>query len=108
MQELASLGIDRAAVLNALATQNVVRPSGEIRTGAENLAVRVSGAFDSEADIANVNFVVDGRLIRLADIATIRRALADPPQPMFRVNGRPSAWPSPCRRAATFWPWARR
>ncbi|MGQ3673238.1 efflux RND transporter permease subunit [Xanthobacter sp. TB0136] len=90
MQELASLGIDRAAVLNALATQNVVRPSGEIRTGAENLAVRVSGAFDSEADIANVNFVVDGRLIRLADIATIRRALADPPQPMFRVNGEPA------------------
>ncbi len=88
MQELASLGIDRTAVLNALAAQNIVRPSGEIQTGAENLAIRVSGAFNSEADIANVNFVVNGRLIRLADIATIRRALADPPQPMFRVNGQ--------------------
>ncbi len=90
MQELASLGIDRAAVLNALASQNIVRPSGEIQTGAENMSVRVSGAFTSEADIANVNFVVNGRLIRLADIATIRRALADPPQPMFRVNGKPA------------------
>ncbi len=88
MAELASLGIDRSAVLQALASQNVVRPSGEIQTGAENISVRVSGAFTSEADIANVNFVVNGRLIRLADIATIRRGYADPPQPMFRVNGR--------------------
>ncbi|MCP6646179.1 efflux RND transporter permease subunit, partial [Klebsiella pneumoniae] len=29
-------------------------------------------------------------LIRLADIATIRRGFADPPQPMFRTNGKPS------------------
>lgn len=88
MQELASLGIDRAAVLAALQSQNIVRPSGEIQTAKENLSIRVSGAFTSEADIAKVNFVVSGRLIRLADIATIRRGYADPPQPMFRVNGK--------------------
>ncbi|MFG1342877.1 efflux RND transporter permease subunit [Xanthobacter autotrophicus] len=90
MQELASLGIDRAAVLSALQSQNIVRPSGEVQTGAENISIRVSGAFTSEADVANVNFVVNGRLIRLADIATIRRGYADPPQPMFRVNGQPA------------------
>lgn len=88
MRELASLGIDRSAVLAALQSQNIVRPSGEVRTGAENISIRVSGAFTSEADVANVNFVVNGRLIRLADIATIRRAYSDPPQPMFRVNGK--------------------
>ena len=88
IQELASLGIDRSAVLAALQSQNLVRPSGEIQTNAENMSVRVSGAFNSEADIANVNFVVDGRLIRLADIATVRRGYADPPQPMFRVDGQ--------------------
>ncbi|MFG1359592.1 efflux RND transporter permease subunit [Xanthobacter pseudotagetidis] len=90
MQELASLGIDRAAVLAALQAQNIVRPSGEIQTGKENISIRVSGAFTSEADVANVNFVANGRLIRLADIATIRRGFADPPQPMFRTNGKPS------------------
>ncbi|MFG1477598.1 efflux RND transporter permease subunit [Xanthobacter sp. V4C-4] len=88
MRELASLGIDRSAVLAALQRQNIVQPAGEIQTSAENMSVRVSGAFDTEADIANVNFVVNGRLIRLADIATVRRAYADPPQPMFRVNGQ--------------------
>ncbi|MGI6246319.1 MAG: efflux RND transporter permease subunit [Pseudochelatococcus sp.] len=90
MQQLASLGIDRAAVLAALQAQNLVRPSGEIHTEAETLSVRVSGAFTGEADIANVNFVVNNRLIRLSDIATVRRGLADPPQPMFRVNGEPA------------------
>ena len=29
-------------------------------------------------------------MIRLRDIAEVRRSLADPPQPMFRVNGRPA------------------
>ena len=90
MQELASLGIDRQAVLAALQRQNIVQPAGEIQTNAENMLVRVSGAFNTEADIANVNFVVNGRLIRLSDIATIRRGFADPPQPMFRVNGQPA------------------
>jgi multidrug efflux pump len=38
----------------------------------------------------NVNFLSNGRLIRLRDIATVRRAYSDPPQPMFRVNGKPA------------------
>ena len=30
------------------------------------------------------------RIIRLGDIATVRRGFVDPPQPMFRVNGKPA------------------
>ena len=33
---------------------------------------------------------MNGRLLRLRDIAEIRRASVDPPQSMFRVNGRPA------------------
>ena len=29
-------------------------------------------------------------MIRLSDIAEVRRGYADPPQPMFRVNGKPA------------------
>ncbi|MFG1464310.1 efflux RND transporter permease subunit [Xanthobacter sp. DSM 24535] len=90
MQELASLGIDRAAVLAALQSQNIVSPAGVIQTGEEAITLRVSGAFDSEQDIANVNFVVNGRVLRLSDIATVRRAYADPPRPLFRVDGKPA------------------
>ena len=50
----------------------------------------MSGAFRSEQDILDVNFLSNGRLIRLSDIADVRRAYADPPQPMFRVNGKPA------------------
>lgn len=90
MQELASLGIDRSAVLAALQRQNIVSPAGTIQTGDEAISVRVSGAFDSEQDIANVNFVVGGRLLWLSDIATVRRGYADPPKPQFRANGVPA------------------
>jgi multidrug efflux pump subunit AcrB len=86
--DLASRGISRSAVVDALRAQNVVRPAGVIETADERMAVRVSGAFESEADLAEINLAVGDRMVRLADIATIRRAYADPPQPMFRVNGK--------------------
>ena len=88
--ELAGLGIDRSALIAALRAQNAVSPAGELQTGAETISLRVSGAFRSEADILNLNFLSNGRLIRLRDIATVRRAYSDPPQPMFRVNGKPA------------------
>jgi multidrug efflux pump subunit AcrB len=90
MRELASLGIDRGTLVAALQAQNIVRPSGEIQTGNETVSVRVSGAFRSEQDIAGVNFAIGGRMLRLSDIAKIRRGYVDPPQPQFRVNGAPA------------------
>ena len=86
--ELANLGIDRAALIAAIQAQNAVRPAGSIETSADNISLRVSGAFESEADIREVNFAIGDRMIRLADIATVRRAFVDPPRPIFRVNGR--------------------
>ena len=90
MKELASLGIDRAALIAALQAQNIVRPAGIIQTGNRSVSLRVSGAFSSEQDIAGVNFAVGGRMLRLSDIARIKRAYVDPPQPQFRVNGEPA------------------
>jgi len=90
MTELASLGIDRSALISALQVQNVVQPAGIIQTGNETLSLRVSGAFRSEQDVSAVNFAVGGRMLRLSDIAQVRRSYSDPPQPMFRVNGEPA------------------
>ena len=74
----------------ALRAQNAVSPAGALETGEEKILLRVSGAFGSEPDLLNVNFLSNGRLIRLRDIATVRRGYSDPPQPMFRVNGKPA------------------
>jgi multidrug efflux pump subunit AcrB len=90
MKELASLGIDRSALLAALQAQNVVQPAGTIQTGYEKLSLRVSGAFRSEQDLLNINFVAGGRMLRLSDIAQVRRGYRDPPQALFRVNGQPA------------------
>lgn len=90
LAELARLGIDRQAVINALQTQNAVHPAGIIETGNERISLRVSGAFESERDILAINLVVGNRIVRLSDIAQVRRGFVDPPQPMFRVNGKPA------------------
>jgi len=84
---VAAMGLDYGQIFNAIAAQNAVRPSGVINSGTENLALRVSGAFTSEADVLETTLVAGGRTIRLGDIATVRRANIDPPQPLLRVNG---------------------
>jgi multidrug efflux pump subunit AcrB len=89
-QRLAALGLDYPALVAALQAQNAVRPAGILQTGDERLSLRVSGAFDSELDILAVNFVVGDRVVRLGDVATVRRGYVDPPQPMFRVDGKPA------------------
>ncbi len=90
MEKLSGLGLDRTALIAALQAQNVVRPAGIVQTGDEAVALRVTGAFETEQDVRDVAFVALGRMIRLGDIADVRRDFADPPQPMFRVNGRPA------------------
>ncbi len=90
VQQLAGLGIDRLALIDALAAQNAITPAGVVETADQKISIRVTGAFESEADLRRVNFAVNGRLFRLTDIATVTRGYADPPDPMFRVNGKPA------------------
>jgi multidrug efflux pump len=106
-QQLAGLGIDRGALIAALQAQNVVVPSGSLQTGEEKLLIRVSGAFTPENDILDVNFLSNGRLIRLRDIAQVphprRSAAADVSRQRYarhRARDRharrrryPGAWP---------------
>jgi multidrug efflux pump subunit AcrB len=89
-ERLAGLRLDMGAILSTLQAQNVVRPAGTMEGARERVFLRVTGAFDSAAEIEAVNIVVDGRIFRLGDIATVRRGSIDPPQPMFRVNGQPA------------------
>jgi multidrug efflux pump subunit AcrB len=88
--KLAGLGIDRAALIAALQAQNAVSPAGTLETGNESISLRVSGAFASEREILALNIASNGRLLRLSDIADVRRIFVDPPHPMFRVNGEPA------------------
>lgn len=85
---VAAMGLDYSQVFAAIAAQNAVRPSGVFNTGNENIILRVSGAFKSEADILNVSLNAGGRMIRLGDIASVHRGFVDPPSPLFHINGK--------------------
>lgn len=87
-KRLASLGISREALLLAIRQQNALTPAGIVDTGREQIALESTGRFLSESDLANVLLHAGGRSIRLGDIAEIHRTTADPPQPIFRYNGR--------------------
>ena len=89
-EKLAGLRLDFATIVGTLQAQNVLRPAGVIQTERERVYLRVTGAFDNEKDIENVNIVAGDRIYRLGDIATVRRDVVDPPTPMFRVNGKPA------------------
>ena len=86
-ERMAGLGLDRGALIAALQAQNAVSPTGTVQTEAEKILIRVSGAFEREQDLRAINFAVNGRMVPLSDIAQVTRRAADPPQPMFRVNG---------------------
>jgi multidrug efflux pump subunit AcrB len=89
-EKLAGYGLSASSLIATLQAQNAVAPSGTITTNAENIILRVSGALASEKDIRAINFAVGDRNIRLADIAEVRREDVDPPEPIFRVNGKPA------------------
>ena len=89
-ERLAGLGLDEQSLLASLKAQNAVTPAGVVQTANEKILVRVSGDIRSERDLLAVNFVVNGRMVPLSDIAAVRRSYGDPPQPMFRVNGQPA------------------
>src|SRR4029453_17670263 len=83
-EKLAGLGIDRSKLIDAIRSQNSVTPAGVVQTSEEKILVRVSGAFRSQKDIFDINFVAGARITRLGDIAQFTRGPADPAQPMFR------------------------
>lgn len=87
---VAALGIDYPTLFSAIAAQNMVRPSGIIRTGAENVSIQVSGSYQSEADLLEVSVNIGDRVVRLGDIAEVHRGYSDPPTPIFHVNGKPA------------------
>ena len=89
-ERLAGLRLNLNQIVATLQAQNLVRPAGTIQGEQERVFLRVTGAFDSERDIEAVNIVAGDRIFRLGDIATVRRGFTDPPQPMFRVNGKPA------------------
>lgn len=89
-RKMAGMGVTLQQITDALRAQNAVAPAGTVRTDKENIALRVSGALTSEESLKKTILHIDDRFIPLNDIATITREPAEPPAPLFRVNGQPA------------------
>jgi len=88
IRRLAGLGIKPPEFIKMLQSANAVRPAGTILTAKETVLIRVSGGFQSEDDLRNVNININGKLFPLSDIVTIKRDYIDPPQSLFKFNGK--------------------
>jgi multidrug efflux pump len=86
-KKLANLGISPQQVIDVIQAQNAQTASGVVQTSSDRIATRVSGDIESGAALAELSIQANGRLIRLGDIADIKRDYADPPSPRLRFNG---------------------
>ena len=87
---LATLGISPRAIFSALAQQNLVTPAGSIEANGPQVQVRLDGAFDDLQTIRDLPIVANGKTLRLADIATVRRGYEDPATFLVRNHGQPT------------------
>src|SRR5262249_47814988 len=66
--KLATLGVTTDQIFQSLARQNAVVPAGTVETTAQRVPLRVTGALDGVATVAETPVEANGRLFRLGDI----------------------------------------
>jgi multidrug efflux pump subunit AcrB len=83
------VGLDR--IFDALRGKNLPADAGRIRVGSEYVPIYPSALYRSEQDFGDFLIAGDNdRLIRLDQIAKIRRDYEDPPRRLLRVDGNPA------------------
>jgi multidrug efflux pump len=93
-KRLAQLSLDMNQVMAQIAAQNAVEGAGVLNTGTENLQVRVAGQFNSVDELRRLPIRVVNpasgvaSMMKLGDIADIRRDYVDPPAVKVRHQGR--------------------
>jgi multidrug efflux pump subunit AcrB len=87
---LANLGVSAREIFDGLQRQNLVTPAGSIDTNGPQVFIRVDGAYDDLRKIADTPIVAAGRVLKLSDIADVRRGYEDPATFLIRHEGEPA------------------
>lgn len=84
------IGISPQDFIGAIQTQNIILPGGQIDTGNTAFILSPTGDYRSLADIEATLLNVPGAdgLVRLGDIAKVRRGYVDPPRNKAFFNGK--------------------
>jgi multidrug efflux pump subunit AcrB len=84
---LSRLGVSPQQIAQAINSQNAVTAAGTLTTADDRVFVRPTGQYDSPQALADTLIRIDGKSLRLGDIATIRRGYDDPPVEQMRLGG---------------------
>lgn len=89
--KMASLGITKQEIYDALQAKNLPVSGGKIKVGPEYMAIKPTGEFKSEKEFDGL-FIASkgGKLIYLRDVATVVRDYVDPPPKLLRLDGMPA------------------
>ncbi|HTM62816.1 MAG TPA: efflux RND transporter permease subunit [Burkholderiales bacterium] len=87
---LATLGVSPRDIFAALNSRNVVTPAGAIEAKGPQVFVRLDGAIDDLQKIRNTPVAAQGRTLKLADVAKVKRGYEDPATFLIRNNGEPT------------------
>jgi len=90
--KLANMGIAPSQLQTLLANQNSVSNAGRVKVGSEYIRISPTGEFNDISELENliVGKPIDGNLIRLSDVATIKREYSDPQSHLVNFNGAKS------------------
>ena len=90
-EQLARNGIVPTQIMSALQAAGKTVDAGKYRSGDEQIALYVDSAVESKEDIRDLQIrTLDGKQIRLGDIARVERTFAEPQRNGFFVGNRPA------------------
>jgi multidrug efflux pump subunit AcrB len=87
---MSRLGLSPQRIAQTLQTQGAVVSSGQVDVGGDYLRISPTGEFSSEKQIEDLLIGGAEGLVRLGDVATVRRGYYDPARNQMIYNGQPS------------------
>jgi multidrug efflux pump len=87
--KLAQFGLSPLQVAEALRSQNAIKYSGFIETDKEKINIQTTGSYNNIERVKEqiVSVLPMGPIIKIKDIAEVKRKLSDPSQ-LIRINGK--------------------
>ena len=89
-RKLAELGIVLSDVYGIIQKENAIADSGFVDAAHDRIRVRTKPDAEGVRALSALPIPAHGRILRLGDIADIRRTTVDPPVSTMRVNGKPA------------------
>ena len=86
--QLAKLGLTPQQIGDAINAQNNVAAAGVFTTAVDRVYVHPSGQYQSVEQLADTLIRVNGRVVRLGDIGSVKRGYTDPPTEYMRYNNQ--------------------